>query len=144
MNRISDNLKVVQALKTTDIGATNATSAYVDMREADIALFVATLGAWNAADTLDGCKLLQAKDAAGTDAKDLAGKAPTVEDPSAADEVYTAECHADELDLANGFTHVAMYVQEDGNTGVDEVSIASVAASLHRVYENVLGATARA
>jgi len=143
MNKISDNQKIVQALKTTDIGGANATSAYVDMRECPIVCFVVTLGTWNAADTLDSCKLVQATDAAGTGVKDITGKAVTVEDPSAAGEVYVLECKAEDLDTENGFTHVACYVAESDDTGVDEVSIISVTGNARYKYENVLGATAR-
>lgn len=144
MHRMTDNMFMGVGLETTDIVGANATSAYLDMREYDIATFLVVLAAaWNAGETLDGCKLVQATDAGGTGVKDIAGKAPTVEDPSAAGEVYSLEVKAEDLDLANGYTHVACYVSNAGAAVLAPVTIVKAAASPHLKYENKQGATAR-
>lgn len=143
MEKISDNLFAGVGLKTTDIKGANATSAYLDMGTYDNATFIVVLGTWNAADTLDTCKLVQATDAGGTGVKDISGKAPTVNDPSASGEVYVLECKATDLDLANSYNFVACYVAEADATGVDEVTIIKIGHNLRKKSANIIGATAR-
>jgi len=144
MERITDNMFVGVGLETTDIGAGNATSAYLNMGTYDSACFIVTIGAaWNASDTLDTCKLVQATDAIGTGVKDISGKTVTANDPSASGEVYTLECKASDLDLANGYDHVACYVAEVTGTGVDDVTIIKIGHNARKKYANMLGATAR-
>jgi len=144
MEKITDNLFAGVGLITTNIIGANATSAYLDMGTYDNATFLVVLAStWEAAETLDTCKLVQATDAGGTGVKDIVGKAPTVNDPSAAGEVYALECKATDLDLAGGFNFVACYVANTGAAVDASLTIIKIGHNLRKKSANVLGATAR-
>lgn len=141
---MSDNLFVGVGLITTDIIGANATSAYLDMKTFDSAMFVVTLAStWEAAETLDTCKLVQATTAGGAGVKDIALKAVTAEDPSAAGETYVLECDAIELDIANSFYFVACYVANLGAAVDASLTIIKVGYNNRKKYSNFIGATAR-
>jgi len=152
MNRLTDNLKMVQVLGA-DIGGTNATSDYVSLADYDQVVFDVMLGfadgdntysGWTAADKLDSLIVKQAINSSG-------GSVKTLKDHSAnavvvADHVagthYQIVVNADELDVANDFTHVAVYVAESDDGGTDYVVITAVAAKARFANENESGLTA--
>ena len=146
IRRLSANAISEMVLEQTDIGGTNAQSIYVDMKGVDSVHFDITLGTtsgtstgWDAADTLDTCRLYQATSALGAGAKNL-GTALTANDPSAAGEKYVLEAKAEDLDVENGFRYIACYVAESGNTEVDNVTIHACRHNLTDCHENVDGA----
>jgi len=144
MEKFSDNMFAGVGLETTDIIGANATSAYLNMATYDSATFLVVLAAtWDAGETLDTGKLVQATDAGGTGVKDIAGKAVTANDPSAAGEVYALECKASDLDQPNNFDWVACYVANTGAAVLAPVTIIKIGHNLRKKYANVLGATAR-
>lgn len=117
----------VTLLETADIGGTNAATGWVSMKEFDQVFAYVEIGTWDAGDDLDECRLEQATDASGTGAKDLttdaAGGNYDTDNPVDADGNFVIlEAAAEDLDVANGFTHVRLYVAEGGNTGVDNVT----------------------
>ena len=141
---MSDNLYVAVGLITTDIVGANATSAYLDMKTYDNAMFVVTLAStWDAGEDLDTCKLVQATTSGGVGVKDLAGKAITANSPSAAGEVYVLECKAINLDYANSFQFVACYVANTGAAVDASLTIIKVGYNNRKKYDNFIGATAR-
>jgi len=117
----------VTLLETADIGGTNASTAWVSMKDVQKVFAYVEIGTWNATDDLDECRLEQAQDASGTGAKDLttdaAGGNYDTDAPVDADGNFVIlEAKAEDLDTENGFTHVRLYVAEGGNTGVDNVT----------------------
>ena len=117
----------VSLLETADIGGTNASTGWVSMADFERIFAYAEIGTWNAADDLDECRLEQATSAAGANAKDLttdasAGNYDTDNPVDADGDFVILEARAEDLDVANGFTHVRLYVAEGGNTGVDNVT----------------------
>lgn len=114
-------------VETADIGGTNATSAWVSMANYQRVIGYVEIGTWNATDDLDECRLEQAKDSSGTDAKDLTtdasgGNYDTANPVDADGNFVILEALADHLDTDNGFTHVRLYLAEGGNTGTDNVT----------------------
>ena len=134
VNSIIQNASIEVVLDTTDIGGTNATSKYVDMTNFGSVAFIVQLGMtlegtadnWHASDQLDGFKLLQATDAAATGSKDITGAANVSTAVEAAGNILAIEIHTPCLDMDNDFNHVAAYVSEAGNSGVDAVTIVAV------------------
>lgn len=117
----------VDFLETADIGGTNASTAWVSMADFDRVYAKVILGTWNASDDLDECRLEQATDDNGAGAKDLttdaAGGNYNTSAPVDADgNTVVLEAKAEDLDVANGFTYVRLYVAEGGNTGTDNVT----------------------
>lgn len=88
---------------------TAQTSAWVTLDKTDRLVAVAAVGAIAASGTLD-MKLRQAKDASGTAAKDITGKAITqvTQAGGGSNKVYAIEVRGIELDTENGFSHVAV------------------------------------
>lgn len=109
-----------------DIGGTYATTDWVSLAEYEGVFAYVQLGTWNATDDLDECRLEQATDSSGTGAKDLTtdasgGNYDTAAPIDAAGNFVVLEAKSEDLDVANGFTHVRLYVAEGGNTGTDNV-----------------------
>ena len=97
------------------------------MEEVDRVYAKGILGAWDAGDDLDECRLEQATDAAGDGVKPLttdgSGGNYDSDTPVDADgDTVVLEARAENLDQANGFTHVRLFVGEGGNTGVDNIT----------------------
>lgn len=88
---------------------TAQTSSWVTLDKTDRAVAVAVVGAIASTGTLD-MKLRQAKDASGTDAKDITGKAITqvTQAGGGSNKIYAIEVRGIELDTENGFSHVAV------------------------------------
>jgi len=117
----------VDFIETADIGGTNASTSWVPMADFDRIYAKVILGTWNASDDLDECKLQQASDSSGTGVKDLtsdeSGGNYDTDNPVDADgNTVVLEAKAEDLDAANGFNHVRLYVAEAGNTGVDNIT----------------------
>ena len=117
----------VTLLETTDIGGTSATTSYVSMENFDRATAYVEIGTWNASDDLDSCHFLQATDSSGTSSKGLTTSASggdyDTDAPVDADGNFVMlDMRAENLDTNNGFTHIALYVAEGGNTGADNVT----------------------
>ena len=117
----------VDILETADIGGTNASTSWVSMKGFDGVYAKVILGTWNATDDLDECRLEQATDASGTGAKDLTTDASggnyDTDNPIDADgNTVVLEANAEDMGVANGFTHVRLYGAEGGNTGTDNVT----------------------
>lgn len=127
------NAAVEVVLDTTDIGGTNATSKYLPMANFGTVDFLATLGAtlegtpdgWSTTDSLDNFYLLQATDAAGSNAKVVTGANldQTDAQTGAAGDRHFITMNSEQMDSANNFTHIAAYVAEDTNTDVDFVTL---------------------
>lgn len=124
--RLSEDAHIT-LLETADIGGTNAATGWVSMAGFERVMGYVEVGTWNATDDLDECRLEQATDSNGTSAKDLTTDASggnyDTDNPVDADgDFVVLEARAADLDVANGFTHVRLYVAEGGNTGVDNVT----------------------
>jgi len=130
--RMSDTVRVTIPFTETDIGGTNSSGSddalhWVSMAEFRSFMCLVKLGAWDATDDLDTCKLEQATSSAGAGKKDLttSGSAlnyDTANPVDAAGDTVILQCQADDLDVSNGFAFVRVYLAEADNTGVDNVS----------------------
>jgi hypothetical protein len=142
INRGSDNYLLEVALETTDIGGTTAMSASVDMSECDDVMFVVEVGTWNVADDLL-CQAYQdvQADMLSADVKVL-GSERTHTD-AADGQRYCHQYKAEDMDTEGvgtntglHFRYVALQVEEEDDTGVDQVTVVSLAFNLRKRYEN--------
>jgi hypothetical protein len=110
-NLMSEDVAVVATIDPDVTAAGAVTSDWVDMGLYDQVLAIAMAGTLGTSATFDA-KLQQATDSSGTGAKDIAGKAITQLTEAGADSDKQAliNCRAEELDLAGGFTHVALVI----------------------------------
>lgn len=108
--KFSDRSGILSTIDPASIAAGTVLTAYVPVAKwHTIAAIIAT-GVLGAAATVDA-KLRQAQDAAGTGVKDITGKSITqLVKASHDNKQVVIECKADDLDTANGFTHVALSV----------------------------------
>lgn len=85
------------------------TSDYISMGEFQSAMAICLAGTLGSSGTLD-MKLVQATDSSGTGVKDISGKAITqlTQAGTDADKQAIINVRAEELDVANGFDHVAI------------------------------------
>lgn len=137
MGIITDDQVIEFPFTETDIGGTNSAGSsdavhWFDMRDFDEFCAMVELGTWNATDDLDTCKLEQATSSAGAGKKDLTTSSATgdydTDTPVDADgDRVFLEVKASDLDVANNFRYVRVYLAETGNTGVDNVSAVYVA-----------------
>ena len=123
---MSENARV-EILEGADIGGTHAETAWVDMTEFQRVYAKVILGAWDAGDDLDECRLEQATSAAGAGAKDLTTDASggnyDTDTPIDADgNTVVLEARVEDLDTEGGFKFVRLYVAEGGNTGPDIIN----------------------
>lgn len=121
----SHDIGDIAVLETSDIGGTNAQAGNVDMREFHSVFAYVEIGTWNAGDDLDECRLEQSAD--GSTWKDLTTDASggdyDTDAPVDADGNFVIlEAQDEDLDVANGYYLVRLYVAEAGNTGVDNVT----------------------
>lgn len=102
-------------LATIDPDVTAAgtvTSGWVSLADVAAIMAVAMAGTLGSSATFDA-KLEQAQDASGTGAKDITGKAIaqlTQAGTDDSDKQAIINCYAEELDVANGFTHVRLSI----------------------------------
>lgn len=114
----------IAVLETSDIGGTNAQAGSVDMRDWHSVFAYVEVGTWNAGDDLDECRLEQGDGSTWKDlTTDASGGNYDTDAPVDADGDWVIlEAQDEDLDLANGFYLVRLYVAEGGNTGVDNVT----------------------
>lgn len=124
--RLSEHA-VITLIETTDIGGTNVATSYLPMKGFDRIMAYVEIGTWDSTDDLDECRFEQAQDVDGTGVKDLttdasAGNYDTDNPVDADGDFVILEARAADLDAANNFTHVRLYLAEGGNTGADNVT----------------------
>lgn len=107
----SDRVAVADAIDPSSQAAGAQSTAWIPMATYRSVMAVIQAGAFGTNATLDA-KLEQAKDASGTGAKDVTGKAITqmTDAGSDANKQAVINCRAEELDFANSFTHVRLTV----------------------------------
>ena len=124
--RLSEDTAIT-VIETADIGGTSANSGYLDMTGYDRVYAYVELGTWNSSDDLDTCKLQQATSSAGANVKDLTTSASggnyDTDTPVDADgDFVILEARAEDFDVDGGFKFVRLLLEEDDNTGVDNVT----------------------
>lgn len=109
MNQLaSETAAVLGTIDPDAIAASTVVSDYVSLADFDRLMAVIMAGTLGAGATLDA-KLVQASDAVGTGSKDIAGKAITqLVKATDDDKQAVINCRAEELDVDNEFTHVAV------------------------------------
>lgn len=100
---------VVGAIDPDANAAGTYTTGWISMSTFQSVMAIVMAGALGASATIDA-KMEQAQDASGTGAKDLEGSAITqlTQAGSDSDQQAIIECWAEDLDLANDFTHVRL------------------------------------
>ena len=109
-NILPSNRGVVAATIDPDAYTAAAyTSDYVSMATYETMQAIVMVGTMASTSTVDA-KLVQATDSSGTGVKDITGKAITqlTEAGTDSDKQAIINCRSDELDVAGGFTHVAL------------------------------------
>lgn len=106
----SDQVALLAVMNPVSQAAATVVSSWVSMADIDALLAVLQTGVLGTDATIDA-KLRQATSSAGADAKDITGKAITQLTKAANDnDQVMLNCRSDELDINNGFTHVALSV----------------------------------
>lgn len=106
----SDRVAIVGTIDPDVTTASTVTTGWVDMKNFGAVMAVIMAGTLGSSATIDA-KLEQATDGSGTGAKDIAGKAIgqlTQAGTNDSDKQAVINCFAEELDLANDFTHVRL------------------------------------
>jgi hypothetical protein len=106
----SERAAVIAVIDPDVTAASTVTSAYVGMDLFNQVMAVVMAGTLGSSATLD-FKLVQATDSSGTSSKDITGKAITQLTQGGtdnSDDQAIINCRAEELDVDNGFSHVAM------------------------------------
>jgi hypothetical protein len=108
--KISEKLAVLATLDPASVAAGNVTTTFVPVANFHSFMALLQTGVLGASATVDA-KLRQATDAAGTGAKDIAGKALVqIVKASGDNKQAMIECRSDDLDQANGYAFVALSV----------------------------------
>lgn len=108
----SEEFAVVATVDPDVLTAAAHTSDWVDMSDFAQVMAIAFAGTLGSSATFDA-KLQQATDASGTSAKDISGKSITQLTQAGtdqSDQQAIINCRSDELDVENGFTHVALVI----------------------------------
>lgn len=122
MNEIASEMAAVIGTIDPDVyTASTIVTDYGSMADFDTVMGVVMLGTLGAGGTVNA-KLVQATDSSGTGSKDITGKAITTALVKATDDDKQAiiNCRAEELDVDNSFTHVALsitFVGADSDMG---------------------------
>lgn len=105
----SERVAVLGVIDPDANAAGALTTAYADLTQFGSAMAIIMAGTLGTSATLDA-KLVQATSAAGAGSKDISGKAITqlTQAGSDSDKQAIINVRAEDLDLANGFTHVAI------------------------------------
>ena len=113
--RPSERATILQVIDPDATSAGTVATTWIDMSEFERLLAVLMVGTMGSGGTVDA-KLEQATDAAGADVKDVTGKAVTQLTEAGEDDDKQAliNLNADEMDIANGFTHVRLSVTVAG------------------------------
>jgi hypothetical protein len=118
--KISELVQIQPGVTPQDISAAK-TSPYYSMKGVGRVLAQATTAALAAGKKLT-VQLMQAKDNAGTGAKVL-GAAVDLVMPGGGAAFAQAEATAASMDLANGYTHVAVQISSDNGAAVNGAAI---------------------
>lgn len=107
--KVSEQFAVIARIDPDAQAAGTATSAYVSMGNYKRVMAMVCAGDLGASATLDA-KVQQAQDSVGTGLKDITGKLITqlTQAGTDSDKVALINVDADDLDRANGFTHVRL------------------------------------
>lgn len=120
--KLSELVQVKQAVAPQDIVG-GKTSPYYSMSGIGRVLAALTTGTI-AQGKKATIQLMQAKDAAGTGTKVLGSAVEKVVADAAGEAIFlTSEAKASDLDLANGYTHVAVQVSSDNATAVNGAAV---------------------
>lgn len=108
--KFSDRTAILSTLDPASVSASTVLTAYVPVAKWHTIAAILQTGVLGASATVDA-KLRQAQDSSGTGVKDITGKSITqLVKASHDNKQVVIECKADDLDTANGFTHVALSV----------------------------------
>lgn len=108
--KFSDRSAILGTIDPASTAASTVLTAYVPVAKWHTIVAILQTGALGASATVDA-KLRQATDGSGTGVKDITGKSITqLVKASHDNKQVVIECKADDLDTANGFTHVALSV----------------------------------
>jgi hypothetical protein len=108
--KLSEKIATLATLDPASVAASTVVSTYVPLANFHQLAAMIQTGVLGTAATVDA-KLVQATAAAGTGSKDITGKAITQIVKATGDNKQAViEVRAEELDVANGFTHVALSV----------------------------------
>jgi len=108
--KFSERNAILATIDPVSQAAGTVTSGWMSMAEFHSMAAILQTGALGASATVDA-KLQQATDSSGTGAKDITGKAITQLVKASHDNKQAIiQCHAEELDVANSFTHVRLSV----------------------------------
>jgi len=118
MQLASESAGIVAVIDPDANAAGALTSAWVDMGDWETIQAIILNGTMGTSGTLDA-KLQQATDSSGTSAKDISGKAITqlTDAGTDSDKQAVINCTGAELDVAGGFTHVALVMTTAVATG---------------------------
>lgn len=106
----SEKVAICATVDPDVLTAAAHTSDYVDISEFESLMAIIMAGTLGTSATMDA-KLVQATDSSGTGSKDITGKAITqLVKATDDDKQAIINVRAEELDLANNFTHVAVTV----------------------------------
>lgn len=116
------------------VAASTIATAYVSMKNYHRVVAVIDVGDMVASSTLD-ISVVQAQDAAATGVKAITGKAATQLTQAGGDgnEIVCIEVKGEELDIANGFEHVAIKII----VAVDAVELSAVLYGIEPRYAPV-------
>jgi len=107
----SEGVAIGATIDPDVLTATAFTSDWMSMADFENAMAIVMVGTLGSSATVDA-KLLQATDASGTGSKDITGKAITqlTEAGTDSDKQAIINCRSEELDLANDFDHIALWI----------------------------------
>lgn len=119
--KITERLNIVEGVTPQDIVG-GQISGYHNMAGIGLVLVIVITGLI-AFDKKAAIQLMQAKDDQGTDAKVLGAPVEQVAGAGGETIFLTAEAKASDLDVNNGFNHVAAQVSSDNATAVNGAAI---------------------
>lgn len=116
--KLTEALAIDCIVAPQDVGTSDVTGSYVSVVHCDRFVVAAKAGAVTAGKILT-VQLRQAKDSSGTDAKNLGDAVTATGSGGAAPADVEIEKLAEDLDHANGFTHVTaiLGIDENGKLG---------------------------
>lgn len=117
----SERVAVVATVDPDAAAAAAFTSDYVNMEEFGSAMAIVMAGVLAASGTLDAA-VLQATSSTGAGAKTITGKSITQIDTASNDKQYVINVRADELDVAGGFSFIALRITH-GTAGGDSAGL---------------------
>lgn len=108
--KYAERTAILATLDPASVAASTVVTSWVPVKNFHSICAALQTGVLGASATVDA-KLRQAQDSSGTGAKDISGKSITqIVKASGDNKQVTIECRSDDLDMAGGFTHVALSV----------------------------------